>query len=77
MKKERIIVTDSATEEETEMMMRENYPSITFFSFKKNVGFQAVAKKGIEKSKGKYILLLNGDILVLQIQLKMIIFQNI
>ena len=59
-----IIVADSATEEETEMMMREDYSEIKFFPFKKNVGFQAVAKKGIEESSGKYVLLLNGDIIV-------------
>lgn len=59
-----IIVADSATEEDTEMMMREEYLDIKFFPFKKNVGFQALLKKGIKESQGKYLLLLNGDILV-------------
>jgi len=59
-----IIVADSATEEVTEIMMREDYPEIKFFPFKKNVGFQALVRKGIEESTGKYIFLLNGDILV-------------
>lgn len=58
-----IIAADSATEEDTEMMMREDYPDIKFFPFKKNVGFQALIKKGIRESRGKYLLLLNGDIL--------------
>jgi hypothetical protein len=59
-----IIVADSATEEETEMMMREDYQKIKFFPFKRNVGLQALVKRGIEESKGKYILLLNADIIV-------------
>ncbi|MFH0969291.1 MAG: glycosyltransferase family 2 protein [Patescibacteria group bacterium] len=59
-----LIVADAETEEGTEMMMREDYPDVRFFPFRKNVGFQAMLKKGIEKSKGDYILLLNGDIIV-------------
>jgi GT2 family glycosyltransferase len=59
-----IIVADSETEESTEMMMREEYPTIKFFSNEKNIGFQALLKKGIETSKGDFLLLLNGDILV-------------
>jgi N-acetylglucosaminyl-diphospho-decaprenol L-rhamnosyltransferase len=59
-----IIVADSATNEDTEITMREDYPEIKFFPFKKNVGFQTLVKKGIQESVGKYVLLLNGDILV-------------
>jgi GT2 family glycosyltransferase len=59
-----IIVVDSETEENTEMMMREDFPTIKFFPFKKNVGFQALLKKGIKNSSGEFLLLLNGDILV-------------
>ena len=59
-----LIVADSATQEDTEMMMREDFPQVRFFPFKENVGFQALIKKGIEESQGKYLLLLNGDIIV-------------
>ena len=59
-----IIVADSATEEPTEMMMREDYPDVKFFPFKDNVGFQVLVKKGIEESRGEYVLLLNSDIIV-------------
>ena len=59
-----IIVADSATQEDTEMMMREEYADTKFFPFKENVGFQAIVRKGIENSVGKYILILNGDIIV-------------
>lgn len=59
-----IIVADSATEEETEIMMREDYPEIIFFPFKENVGFQVLVEKGLKESRGKFILFLNGDIIV-------------
>jgi N-acetylglucosaminyl-diphospho-decaprenol L-rhamnosyltransferase len=59
-----LIVVDGATQEDTEMMMRENYQQVKFFPFKENVGFQALIKKGIEESTGKYLLILNGDIIV-------------
>lgn len=59
-----LIVADSETQEETEMMMREDYPEVKFFPFKENVGFQVMTKKGIKESRGNYILLLNGDIIV-------------
>ncbi|NTV41207.1 MAG: glycosyltransferase family 2 protein [Candidatus Moranbacteria bacterium] len=59
-----LIVADSATLEDTEMIMREDYQDVKFFPFKENVGFQALIKKGIEESVGKYLLLLNGDIIV-------------
>ncbi len=71
-----LIVADSETQEDMEMMMREEYGDVKFFSFKDNVGFQALVKKGIENSSGKYVLLLNGDIIVtpdsVQQMLKMI-----
>lgn len=59
-----LIVADSDTQEDTEMMMREDYGDVAFFPFKENVGFQALLKKGIEHSSGEYLLLLNGDIIV-------------
>jgi len=59
-----IIVADSATEEKTELMMNDEYPDVKFVPFKKNVGFQHLVKGAYEISAGKYILILNGDIIV-------------
>lgn len=59
-----VIVADSATQEDTEIMMREDYPEVTFFPFRENVGFQVLVKKEIEASRGEYVLLLNGDVIV-------------
>ena len=59
-----IIVADSATEEKTAMMMREEYPEITFFPSKENIGFSRTANAGLKVAKGQFILILNGDIVV-------------
>ena len=59
-----IIVADSETEERTEMMMREDYPEIKFVPSEKNIGFGGTANNGYKISTGKYILILNGDIIV-------------
>lgn len=59
-----IVVADSDTQEKTELMMREDYPEISFFPFKKNVGFQALVKKAYKMIQGEYVLILNGDIIV-------------
>ena len=59
-----VIVADSETEEETELMMREEYVGIKFFPFRDNVGFQRLVKRGIQESQGEYLLILNADILV-------------
>ncbi|MDD5396779.1 MAG: glycosyltransferase family 2 protein [Candidatus Moranbacteria bacterium] len=59
-----LIVADGETQEDTEMLMRENFADVKFFPFKDNVGFQAMVRKGIENSQGKFLLILNGDIIV-------------
>lgn len=59
-----LIVADSDTDEDTEIMMREDFPDVKFFSYKKNVGFQVMLKKGIGESCAPYVLTLNSDIIV-------------
>ncbi|MFZ3031956.1 MAG: glycosyltransferase family 2 protein [Candidatus Moraniibacteriota bacterium] len=59
-----VLVTDSATEEDTEMLMREEFPDVRFFPFKENVGFKTLVNLSIEKAEGEYIFLINSDILL-------------
>jgi len=59
-----IIVSDSATEEDTELMMREDYPEIQFLPSTENIGFSGTVNSGLDIAKGKYILILNGDVVV-------------
>jgi N-acetylglucosaminyl-diphospho-decaprenol L-rhamnosyltransferase len=59
-----IIVSDSETDDETQMMMREDYPEIKFIPSKENIGFGRTVKYGYKKSQGRFILILNHDIIV-------------
>ena len=59
-----IIVSDSATEESTAMLMREDYPEVIFIDSSENIGFGGTVKKGYEKSRGEYVLIMNGDMIV-------------
>lgn len=59
-----ILVLDSATEEDTEMMMREEFPGTKFFPHEKNVGFAKLVNNGLKKAAGKFILVLNADIII-------------
>lgn len=59
-----IVVLDSATEEDTEMMMREEFPDIKFFSHAENLGFAKLVNQGIQETKGEYLLILNADIII-------------
>lgn len=59
-----IIVADSATEEDTELMMRDDYPEVRFIPSKENIGFGRTVENGYRESAGKYILILNADIIV-------------
>lgn len=59
-----VLVTDSATEEDTETLMREEFPAVRFFPFKENVGFKTLVNLSLEKAEGEYVLLINSDILL-------------
>jgi len=59
-----IIVADSETQEKTEMMMREDYPDIQFLPSAENIGFGETMRRGYNLSRGEFILILNGDIII-------------
>ncbi|HCJ45762.1 MAG: glycosyltransferase family 2 protein [Candidatus Moranbacteria bacterium] len=59
-----VIVTDSATEEDTEILMREEFSSARFFPFKENVGFKTLINTSLHEARGKYIFLINSDIVL-------------
>jgi GT2 family glycosyltransferase len=56
-----ILVADSETQEETEVLMREEFPDVRFFPHKKNVGMGALANAGLRNAKGDFVFLLNYD----------------
>lgn len=59
-----VIVTDSATEEDTEILMREEFPQARFFPFKKNVGFKTLVNTSLQEARGDYVFLINNDIVL-------------
>jgi GT2 family glycosyltransferase len=59
-----IIVSSSATEESAYDLMREKFSQIVFLPNKENKGFGFVANEGIKKSKGKYLFIINHDIII-------------
>ncbi|MEI8096514.1 MAG: glycosyltransferase family 2 protein [Candidatus Moraniibacteriota bacterium] len=59
-----VLVTDSATEEDTEMLMREEYPQVRFFPFRENVGFKTLVNTSLREATGTYIFLINSDIIL-------------
>ena len=56
-----IIVSDSATEEDTELLMRGEFPDILFLPHKKNVGFGGMINACIREATGEYVFFLNSD----------------
>ncbi len=59
-----ILVVDSATEEATEMLLREEFPEVRFFPHTTNVGFGRLINRSIEEATGEYIFFINADIVI-------------
>ncbi|MBI4811473.1 MAG: glycosyltransferase family 2 protein [Ignavibacteriales bacterium] len=57
-----IIVVDNASEDQSVSMMRSEYPAVNLIVNQKNIGFAAGVNQGIRSSKGKFLLILNPDI---------------
>jgi len=55
-----IIVVDNGSTDGTDSMMTSKYPEVHFIKLSKNLGVEAT-NIGIEKAKGKFILLLDDD----------------
>jgi len=58
-----IIVVNSATDEESEELVRFDFPEVINLSFKENVGYARAVGAGVKISKGDLILILNPDII--------------
>lgn len=59
-----VLVADGETQEETETMMREIFPETAFFPSRENLGLARLFKKAIGSATGRYLLYMNGDIIV-------------
>lgn len=61
-----IIVVDNGSIDGTIQLLNKKYPRVIKILNKNNLGYGKANNIGIKKAKGKYILLLNSDILVLE-----------
>lgn len=59
-----VIVIDGATEEDTEMMMREEFADVKFSPHESNLGFAKLVNDGLKRAGGEFILILNADIII-------------
>ncbi len=56
-----IIVVDNNSFDDSEKVIRYNFPDVIFIKNNKNIGFGQANNKGMEIAKGKYYFLLNTD----------------
>ena len=61
-----VIVVDNASSDDSVNMIRRDFPDVIIIENKDNRGFAAANNQGIEVAKGRYILLLNSDTIVLE-----------
>ncbi len=61
-----VIVVDNASEDDSGTMVKEKYPEVTLIQNVTNRGFAAANNQGIAVSRGRYVLLLNSDTIVLK-----------
>jgi len=72
-----VIVADNNSQDNSPEMVTKEFPQVRLFCNKINLGFSKANNQGIEKARGKNILLLNSDTIVLEDSLnKMVNFLN-
>jgi GT2 family glycosyltransferase len=60
-----VIVIDNASSDGSAEMVRKNFPQVVLIENSENRGFAAANNQGITIAKGRYVLLLNSDTIVL------------
>ncbi len=68
-----IIVVDNASEDDSVQMVQSKFPEVSIIINKVNLGFAAAVNQGINKAFGRYILILNADIIANFDSLKVLI----
>ncbi len=59
-----LIVADSATQDDTRDLMRQEFPDVQFLPDAKNIGFGAMINKCLAVAQGKYIFFINSDTII-------------
>jgi len=60
-----IIVVDNDSQDGIQQMLKENFPQVKFIQTGSNLGFAAGNNTGIKEAQGKYLMILNPDVTVL------------
>jgi len=60
-----VIYVDNASKDGSVEMVRKNFPKVKIIQNSRNKGFTAANNQAIEEAKGRYVLLLNSDTIVL------------
>jgi len=60
-----VIVIDNASSDGSAEMVRKNFPKVSLIENSENRGFAAANNQGITIAKGRYVLLLNSDTIIL------------
>lgn len=60
-----IIVVDNNSNDGIEQMLKEKYPEVRFIQSGKNLGFAGGNNVGMRQAQGKYLMILNPDITIL------------
>jgi len=72
-----VIVVNNASTDETDIMVKEEFPWVMLIENERNMGFAASANQGISRSTGAYILFLNSDTLIIPCEIeKMLKFMD-
>lgn len=61
-----IIIIDNNSSDESASMIKTEFPNVLLLKQKKNLGFSKASNIGFKFSKGKYILFLNPDVILLK-----------
>ena len=60
-----VIVVDNASSDDSVKMLREFFPQVTLIESGANLGFAGGVQLGVKRAKGRYLLLLNPDTVIL------------
>jgi GT2 family glycosyltransferase len=61
-----VIVVDNASSDNSQLMIKSEFPSVHLIENEQNVGFARANNIGIKKSTGRYLALINSDVVVLK-----------